>query len=161
MGPPQWMCIPCNRVVGLAQTHDRPQVVCSHCEALCPTLVVDCSCDTRWMWCARCQRREEIPPAIQHAPRPVVPIWFLHGPVSTMGRLYGWGESPITPPGSGSQSWLFCPLFSLALAAAERARDVPLHSTGSRSPLPDAQRDFWNSQATQNIQFVHWSVPSL
>ena len=59
------------------------------------------------------------------------------------------GASPNSPPGSGSQSWLFCLLISFALAVAERERDVPLYSTGSRSPLPDVQRDFWNSQAAQ------------
>ena len=110
---PQWMCVPCNRVVGLAQARDRPQVGCSQCQVLCPTLVVDGSSNTQWMWCARCQRREEI--TSQDAPRPVVPSWFLHGPLSTMGRLYGWSESPIPPLGSGPQSWLFCPLISLAL----------------------------------------------
>ena len=36
---------------------------------------------------------------------------------------------------------------SLALAAAERARGVPLYSTGSRSSVTDAQRDVWSSQA--------------
>ena len=69
-----------------------------------------------------------------------------------MGRLFGWGESPISPPGSGSQSWLFFPLISLALAADDRERNVPLYPTGSRSPLPDVQRDFWNSEAAQIIQ---------
>ena len=68
------------------------------------------------------------------------------------GRLYGWGQSPISPPGNGSQSWLFCPLISLALAAAE---------PGSRSPLPDVQRDFWNSQAAQIIHLCRDHFQSL
>ena len=129
---PQWMCVPCNRVVGLAQARDRPHVVCSQCQVLCPTLVVDCFSDAQWRWCARCQRREEI--TSQDAPRSVVPIGFFTAPLSTMGRLFGWGESPISPPGSGSQSWLFFPLISLALAADDRERNVPLYPTGSRLP---------------------------
>ena len=137
---PQWMCLPCNRVVGL-ETRDHPQIFCSQCQVICPTLVVDCFSDTQWMWCPRCQRREEI--TSQDASRSVVPNYFLHGPLSK--------QSPISPPGNGSQSWLLCPLILLTLAAAERERDVPLYSTGSRSPLPDVQRDFWNSQTAQII----------
>ena len=149
------MCVPCNRVVGLCQTRDRPRIFFSHCQVICPTLVVDCSSDTQWMWCPRCQRREEI--TSQDAPRSVVPNWFLHGPLSTMGRRYGWDQSPISPPGNGSQSWLFCPLISLALAAAQRERDVPLISVS----LPDVQRDFWNSQAAQIIQLYSDHFQSL
>ena len=68
-----------------------------------------------------------------------------------MGRLYGWGQSPISPPGNGSQSWRFCPLISLALAAAKRERDVFL-SSADLGLLPDVQRDFWISQ---DHSFVH------
>ena len=87
---PQWMCVPCSRVVGLPQTRDRPQVVCSQCQVICPTEVVDCSSDTQWMWCARCQRREEI--TSQDAPRSVFPNWFLQptvhdGPSVWMGSV--------------------------------------------------------------------------
>ena len=45
--------------------------------------------------------------------------WFSHGPLSIFPSLYGWGRGDPTPPGSGTQSWLFCPLISLGLALAE------------------------------------------
>ena len=65
------------------ETRDHPRIFCSQCQVICPTLVVDCSSDSQWMWCPRCQRREEI--TSQEAPRSVVPMWFLHGPLSTDG----------------------------------------------------------------------------
>ena len=37
----------------------------------------------------------------------VSPTWFSHGPLTTLGRLYGWGDSLINPPGAGPQSLLF------------------------------------------------------
>ena len=72
-----------------------------------------------------------------------------------------WMGVRLPSPGSGSQSWLFCPLISLASAAAERERDLPLYSTRSRSPFPDMQRDFWNSQAARNIQLYSDHFQSL
>ena len=68
----------------------QSQVVCSQCEALCPTFVFDCSCETRWMWCG--------PPARTAINFFLCPLWAV-----CMG-----GVSPITPPGSGPQFWLFC-----------------------------------------------------
>ena len=50
------------------------------------------------------------------------PDWFSHGPLSCFDSLYGWGSSRPSPPGSGTQSWLFCPLISLGLALAESNR---------------------------------------
>ena len=37
-------------------------------------------------------------------------------PLSMFGDLYGWGSGPIIAPRSGTQSWLLCPLISMALA---------------------------------------------
>ena len=59
------------------------------------------------------------------------------------GRLYG-RDPPITTPGSGTQSWLPCPLISLALAGVECAHGVPLHPAGTRQPAPPEKR-FWLS----------------
>ena len=78
-----------------------------------------------------------------------------------MGRLYGWGDSPITPPGGGPQSWLFCPLISLALESIEIARGVSRWSTGSRHPVPDPQREFWCTTALEIIQMFSVHVQSL
>ena len=105
------MCVSCHRVVGL-ETRDHSRIFCSHCQVVCPTLVVDCFSDTQWMWCPRSERREEIS---QDAPRSVVPNWFLHGPLSTIGRLYGWGQSPISSRQRFSvMAFLSKPLISLA-----------------------------------------------
>ena len=48
---------------------------------------------------------------LQDCERPQ-PNWFTHGPLSTFGHLYGWRAVPISLPGSGSQSWLLCPLIT-------------------------------------------------
>ena len=155
----QWLCVQCNCVVGPLIPH-RPEVACSSCGSSCSTLVVDCVSSNRWMWCGSCQRREEIRPIA--SPDAIGAFnWFVRGPLSTMGSLYGWGESPISPPGSGPQSWLFCPLISLGLVAAEQARGAPLYSTGSRSPVPDVQRAFWCSQAMEVIQLYSDFFQSL
>ena len=74
---PQWMCVSCHRIVGL-ETRDDHRIFYSHCQVICPTLVVDCSSNTQWMWCPRCQRREKI--TSQDAPRSVVQICFFLWP---------------------------------------------------------------------------------
>ena len=89
----------------------------------------------------------EIPVALPATPRD----WFTQGPSSRMGRLFGWGDPSVTAPGSGTQSWLLCPLISLALAGAERAHGVPLYSTGLRQPVPPDQERFWLSTAQDII----------
>ena len=86
--------------------------------------------------------------------------WFSQGPLSQMGRLYGWGNFAISPPGGGPQSWLFCPLISLALESIGIARGVSRQSTGSRHPVPDPQRDFWCSTALEIIQMFSVHVQS-
>ena len=67
----------------------------------------------------------------------------------------------ILPPGAGSQSWLFCPLISLGLVHAVRARSVALYSTGSRTPLPAPQHDFWMSCASDIVQLYGEYFQSL
>ena len=153
---PQWLCLRCGRSMELSQIPQRPDIVCSQCGVHCPTMIMDCRERSRWMWCPHCQRREEI----SHV-QPVPPTWFSHGPLTTLGRLYAWGDSPILPPGAGSQSWLFCPLISLGLVHAERARSVALYSTGSRTPLPAPQHDFWMSCASDIVQLYGEYFQSL
>ena len=76
-------------------------------------------------------------------------------------HLYGWREVPISPPGSGSQSWLLCPLISLGLLDAEHARSVPAYSTGSRFPVPDQQRTYWMAHAMDIIHAFSQNFQSL
>ena len=59
------------------------------------------------------------------------------------GDLYGWGSGPITAPGSGTHSWLLCPLISMALARAEVLRSVVPFSVGGRAQVPVDQAQFW------------------
>ena len=82
---------------------------------------------------------------IASAWRSVSPTWFSHGPLTTLGHLYGWGDSLVDPPNAVPQSWFFCLSIFLGLAHAERARSVALYSTISRAPLPAPQHDHWMS----------------
>ena len=133
---------------------------CSQC-AEAPHLVVDCAVDARWMWCFQCQRRQDFPPQLVNMESTPGPIWFTHGPLAGLGSLYGWGSLPVTQPGTGSQSRLFCPLISLGLVAAERTRGVPPYSTGSRVAVPDRQREFWIIHAGDIIQLYSEHLLSL
>ena len=73
--------------------------------------------------------------------------WSPSGPLSRLGPLCGWGASSPSPPGEGTQSWLFCPLMSLALLSLEARHAVPAHSTGPRAQVPDPQAQFWTAHA--------------
>ena len=54
-----------------------------------------------------------VPPAPAPPPDNEPPAdWFSHCPLSRFPSLCGWGRGDPTPPGSGTQSWLFCPLIS-------------------------------------------------
>ena len=133
----QWICVSCSRTVPAGDIPSCPQVPCrvgsdpSH-------MVVDFQSNERWNWCTRCQTR---------VPQEVRRTWFSHGPLASLGPLYGWGEHPITVPGQGPQSWMFCPIISLALAVVERARGVTPFSTGPRSVVPPAQEQYWMTHA--------------
>ena len=150
---PQWLCRQCCRTVG--DPPSFPRVSCSRCGEQCSVFVTDFSSGDSGMWCPSCQLRTEcVNPqsrlVLQDCERPQ-PNWFTHSPLSTFGHLYGWGAVPISPPGSGSQSWLLCPLISLGLLDAEHARGVPAYSTGSRLPVPDQQRTYWMAHAMDII----------
>ena len=83
------------------------------------------------------------------------------GPLTRLGALYGWGQMPISPPGVGSQSWLFCPLISLGLENAEHTRRAVPFSTGLRHLVPEDQRNFWLSNATDVIRLFSEHFQSL
>ena len=145
----RWLCVGCNRTADpshIPQSVPPPGLQC----ATPSTTVVDCVNSKHWFWCVRCQCRtgnvqSEATPQVPCASvaLPVSPRdWFIQGPLSQRGHLYGWGDSPITAPGSGTRSWLLCPLISLALASAERARNVTLYSTGPRQLVPLPQERF-------------------
>ena len=73
--------------------------------------------------------------------------WFSHGPLTRCPSLYGWGRGDPTHPGSGTQSWLFCPLISLGLALAESRMGVLPYSTGNCEQFPSEQSHFWTAHA--------------
>ena len=156
---PQWICVQCSRTADSPILPGCSVSPCSQCAEV-PHLVVDCAIDARWMWCFQCQRRQDFHPQSVTESTPD-PNWFSHGPLANLGSLYGWGSPPVTQPGTGSQSWLFCPLISLGLLAAERTRGVPPYSTGSRVAVPDRQREFWVAHAGDIIQFYNEHLSSL
>ena len=78
--------------------------------------------------------------------------WFSHGPLTRFASLCGWGRGHPTPPGSGTQSWLFCPSTSLGLAVAESRMGVPPYSTGNREQVPSEQSQFWTAHALPIIR---------
>ena len=59
--------------------------------------MVDCAVDARWMWCFQCQRRQDFHPQSVTESIPD-PNWFSHGPLASLGSLYGWGPPPVTHP---------------------------------------------------------------
>lgn len=72
-----------------------------------------------------------------------LPEFFTRGPLCSSGRVYGWGNPPLSVPGQGTQSWLFCPLISLGLLQLEQQTGQQLWSTGQRAEVPQAQLNFW------------------
>ena len=115
-------------------------------------MVFDFQSIERWNSCTRCQTR---------VPQEVSRTWFSHGPLASLGPLYRWGEHPITVPGQGPQSWLFCPIISLALTVVERARGVTPFSTGPRSVVPPAQEQYWMTHAVANVDSLAGHHQSL
>ena len=80
-----------------------------------------------------------------------------------LGSLYGWGDSPPSLSGVGTQSWFFCPLISVALGAVELSRGVSMYEFGRRSPVPDDQVAFWTQQAPDllNAFVQHFAALSV
>ena len=165
----EWLCVGCSRTVDLSDAPCSVSPPCPQCSNV-PTMVVDVPGSQHWFWCPSCQRRLEpcvVEPPIPQSESVALPAtprdWFTQGPSNRMGRLNGWGDPPITAPGNGTQSWLPCPLISLALAGAERAHGVPLYSTRPRQPVPPDQERFWLSTAQDIIDslIAHFRAMSL
>ena len=64
------------------------------------------------------------------------------------------GSPPVTPPITGSQSWLFFPLISVGLFAEERIRGVLPHSERSRVAVPGFHLRGTTSNSTVNSCFL-------
>ena len=154
---PQWVCRSCGASTSLL---DIPPLDAASCY-LCSTssaIVFDRPSGRAVRFCVPCLR--VVPHDSSVANRVVSsppssadpPDWFLHGPLSCFDSLYGWGSSRPSPPGSGTQSWLFCPLISLGLAVAESNRGIPPYSTGSCEQVPPEQSLFCSTNAPHIIQ---------
>ena len=87
---------------------------------------------------------------------------FSHGPLSKFAPLCGWERGDNNPPGSGTQSFLFCPLISLGLAVAKSRM---AYSTGNRrsllSILGSGLPTHFPSSVHTPLIFVRWTVTNL
>ena len=120
-------------------------------------LSTHCAVDARWMWCFQCQRRQDFPLQSVTMESTPDPNRFTHGPLASLGSLHGWRSPPVTQPGTGSQSWLFCPLISLELLATERTHGVQ-HKIQSRCAR---QREFWLTHSGDIIRIYSEHLSSL
>ena len=111
------------------------------------------------MWCFQCQRLGFSSPVGDHGKHSRSHL--VHSQSSLQLGFSWWGSPPVTQPGTGSLSWLFCPLISLGLLVAERTRGVPPYSTTSRVAVPNRQREFWVAHAGDIIQFYSEHLSSL
>ena len=154
---PQWVCRSCGASTSLLDIPPLDAASCSLCSTA-SAIVFDRPSARAVRFCVPCQR---VVPHDSTVANPVAssppssvdpPDWFSHGPLSCFDSLYGWGSSRPSPPGSGTQSWLFCPLVSLGLALAESNRGIPPYSTGSREQVPPDQSLFWSTHASHIIQ---------
>ena len=68
-----------------------------------------------------------------------LPEFFTRGPLCNSGRVYGWGNPPLSVPGHGTQFWLFCLLISLSLLQLEQQTGQQLWSIGQRAEVPQSQ----------------------
>ena len=145
---PQWICRSCGCSTSMDDIPTMDMVSCPSCSA--PGVVFNRPTGGAVRFCVPCRREVNLsspshpplphdPPPLPHdsspAPQPSATPpptrdWFTHGPLSRFSPLYGWGSALPTPPGSGSQSWLFCPLISLGL---------PLQNPNSGSLLAPPQ----------------------
>ena len=160
---PQWVCRSCGSSTSIQDIPALPTVSCPQCSSSA-AIVFDRPAGRVVRFCVSCQLvvphdsvalppQPPIPPAPALPPNNDPPVdWFSHGPLSSFPSLYGWGRGDPTPPGSGTQSWLFCPLISLGLALAESRLGVPPYSTGNREQVPSEQSQFW---ATHALPIIH------
>ena len=104
------------------------------------------------------------PPQTPVPPAPALPPdndppsdWFSHGPSDEVSIALRLECGDPTPPGSGTQSWLFCILISFGLALAESRVGVPHHSTGNREQVPSEQSQFWTAHALPGKAYI-WTL---
>ena len=154
---PQWVCRSCGASTSLLDIPPLDAASCSLCSTA-SAIVFDRPSGRAVRFCVPCQRvvshDSSVANPVASSPPSSVdpPDWFSHGPLSCFDSLYGWGSSRPSPPGSGTQSWLFCPLISLGLARAESNRGIPPYSTGSREHVPPEQSLFWSTHVPHIIQ---------
>ena len=84
-----------------------------------------------------------LPSGVSHAGAARQSAFSASGPLCGPEGAYGWGNGPLSLPGQGTQSWLYCPLISLGLLELERARGLAPWSIGGRAEVPPLQRCFW------------------
>ena len=124
----QWVCRSCGSSTSMQNIPALPPVSCSQCSTSA-AIVFDRPTGRIVRFCVSCQLvvphdGDSLPPRTPVPPAPALPPdndppsdWFSHGPSTRFPSLYRWGRGDPTP-GSGTQSWLFCPLISLGLALA-------------------------------------------
>ena len=135
----QWVCRSCSRTLQESDIPPFGAVSCHSCQG--PSGVIfDAISGALQHFCFACWQ------PVVGGLRP----WFSQGPLRVFGSLYGWGDSPPSPPGVGTQSWFFCPLISIALGAVELSRGVSMCEFGRRSPVPDGQ-DSTSSRLAQRL----------
>ena len=147
-GSCQWICRSCGRNITLS---DVPSLQPGQCDACSSPLglVVDAHSGHATRCCTSCPRA-----AVPCAEQPVedVPSWFSLGALSGFGAFFGWGSGPLTVLGSGTQSWMFCPLISLGLERAEVLRGVVPFSVGGRAQISPDQAQFWHRSVPHVIE---------
>ena len=148
-----------------------PAISCSQCSTSA-AIVFDKPTGRVARFCLSCQHivphNVDSRPSLTPVPPVTVPQpindpsadWFSHGPLSKFASLCGWVRGNATPPGSGTQSWLFCPLISLGLAVAESRMSVPPCSTFLSNLSSGLPTHFPSSVPTQLI-FICWTVTNL
>ena len=154
---PQWVCRSCGASTSLLDIPPLDAVSCSLCSAA-SAIVFDRPSGRAVRFCVPCQR------VVSHDSTFAIQWHPLHHPVVTrpigsrmvlfrvsIHCMGGVRAAPVSP-GSGTQSWLFCPLISLGLAHAESNRGIPPYSTGSREHVPPEQSLFWSSHVPHIIQ---------
>ena len=147
----QWICVSCSRHIPAGDIPSCPQVPCGVCAD--PAHVV---MDFRMRGGIGAQDVNQT--RVESSPQEVRRDVFSHASCQS-GSIAREGELPITVP--GPQSWLICPITSLALAVVERARSVTPFSTGPRSAVPLAQQQYWMTHAAAIVDSLASHFQSL
>ena len=149
---PQWVCRSYGSSASIQDIPDLPTVSCSRCSSSAAVVFQQ----AHWTRCSflrllltRCPSRQCRPPtSTSHT-----------GASSSTQQILLIGSCTVLfpifhpSPGSGTQSWLFCPLISLGLALAESRLGVPPYSTGNCEQVPSEQSQFF--WATHALPIIH------